>query len=350
MDYVINPEGSTAREISRWITLSPAGQLEDFAEGRVQIVQVPVKLASPLAGMPIQAVGQLAPILVAGISRDGRLIIPSGADRIQGGDELFVTGKSADVTAFCDSLGMAPHKPRNLLIVGGGRLSYYLAKDLVSQGLAVKIIESNLARCQELSELLPQVLVIHGDGTDVNLLKAENIAEMDAFVALTGRDEENLLVALLAKQLGSRRAIAKVSRPNYIHLSGTIGIDGVVTPSLITTAEILRIVRGGRIMSLFLIFGGEAEIMELPVDPSAPAANTRLRDLPMPRESLVTTVVRGDEVIVPRGDTVIKPQDRVIVICKVERNEAIRRLFGEQGRILDGFWKRLARTRLTSRN
>lgn len=342
VDYIINPEKSTASEISRLLTFSPAGQLGDFAGGRVQMVQLPVAEDSVLAGMSIQRCGQIADILVAAIAREGRILIPRGSDVVEAGDEIFVTGKRSEVTGFCETVRLTPKRFKNALIVGGGRISHYLAENLHLHGMAVKVIENDPDRCKELSEMLPYALVICGDGTDVKLLQAEGVSSTDAFIALTGRDEDNVLLALLAKQLGAKKVIAKVSRPNYVSLAEAIGVDSVVTPSLIITGEILRLVRGGRIMSLFLLLGGQAEIVEFLVQPGSLAVGKMLRDLRLPREVLVTTIVRGTKVIVPRGDTCVKVNDRVIIICKHDEVSTVRNMFGvHEGKRNHGFWHRL---------
>ena len=349
VDYVINPEKSTANEITRLLTFSPAGQMGDFAGGRVQMVQLPVKPNSKLSGITVRECGQIAHILVAAISRGGRLIIPRGSDRIEAGDDIFITAKRSEITSFCDAVGLIPKRFKHVMIIGGSRITYYLAENLYHHGMSVKIIESDEKRCQILSELLPHALVIWGDGTDPKLLTAENIAGMDAFVALTGRDEDNILLSLLAKQLGAGKGIAKVSRPNYLSLAQAIGVDATVTPSLITAGEILRLVRGGPVISLFMLLGGQAEIIEFLIRQTSSVVDHQLKDLALPKEVLITTIIRDNDVIVPRGDTAIKANDRLIVICKTEEAAVVKRLFESQERKSGGgFWRRLKGIKLTT--
>lgn len=348
VDYVINPERSTANEITRLLTFSPAGQLGDFAGGRVQMVQLPVDPQGVLDGLTVQQCGDMARILVAAISRDGRIIIPRGGDVIQAGDDVFITGKRSEVTDLCGAVGLIPKRLRNVMIVGGSRISHYLVESLHLHGMSVKIIESDPEKCRMLSELLPYALVICGDGTDAELLKSENITSTDAFIALTGRDEDNVLLSLLAKQLGASKGVAKVSRANYISLAEMIGVDAIVTPSMITTSEILRLIRGGRIMSLFLLLGGQAEIIEFLIRPTSLVINKQLKDLSLPKEVLVTTIVRGSEVITPRGDTVIKANDRLIVISKTDEVPTVRNLFDSPERKrTSGFWNRIKGIKFT---
>ena len=239
IDYIINPELSTANEISQILLSSPAGQIEDFAKGKVQMVAIPVDEANPLANKPIKDLNYAGDILIVAIVRKGNIIIPKGDNEIHANDTIYITGQKADIIKFCSSIGKQPKKVNSVMILGGGKNTYYLVKRLLYFGVSVKIKEQNLKRCKEFTAALPNALIIHGDGTDANLLKSENVEAMDAFIALTGVDEENVLIALLAKQLGASKVIAKVSRTNYISIVETIGVDAVITPSMITAAEIL---------------------------------------------------------------------------------------------------------------
>ena len=342
VDYVINPEKSTANDITQLLTFSPAGQLGDFAGKKVQMVQLPVEEKGLLDGMAVWQFGEMTRVLVAAVSRNGRIIIPRGDDILRAGDDIFVTGKRDEITDFCVKLGLNATRPRNVMIIGGGRISHYLAENLHHHGVNVKIIESDPKNCRTLSELLPHALVILGDGTDAELLKAENIASMDAVVALTGRDEDNILVSLLAKQLGAGKGVAKVSRANYISLAEMIGVDAVVTPSIITAGEILRLIRGERVMSLFLLLGGQAEINEFLVKPDDPVVNKTLKEIELPKEVLVVAVVRGPKLITPRGDTTIQAGDRAIAIFKADAAAKVKTLFGSlERKRTHGLWSRL---------
>jgi len=339
IDYIINPEQSTAFEISRMLTFSPAGQVEDFARGKVQMVTIPVEESSPLVNLSIKDFGHIENILIAAIIRKGQILIPKGSDQIKSGDSIYVVGKKPDILKFCKSIGKTPGGVRNVMILGGGRIAYYLAENLHYLGISVKIIEKDLERCRELSEKLPNALILNGDGTDVDFLKSENIQQMDAFIALSGFDEENVLIALLAKQLGVKKVISKVSRSNYIPLVETIGIDAAITPSMITAGEILRFIRGGKIVSLFLLLGGQAEIMELIAHPTCEAIHVPIKDLGFPKNAIITTIVRNNKVIVPRGNDVIKPNDRVVILSLSSEVARARSFFADrEGEIKHGFW------------
>jgi len=342
IDYIINPEKSTANEISHMLTFSPAGTVEDFAMGKVQMVSLLIDGSVKLNQIKIKDIQNMDNILVAAIIRKGELIIPKGDDMINTGDTIYIIGQRQDILSFCKSIGKTPHKIDNVMIMGGGRISYYLAESLSYMGISVKILEKDPERCKELSEKLPNTLIIKGDGTDINLLKMENIMQMDAFIALTGIDEENVMLALLAKQMGVKKVIAKVSRSNYISLVETIGIDAAITPSMITAGEILRFIRGGRVISLFLLLGGEGEIMELDAHPESEAVDTPLRDLDLPRDVLITAIIHKGKVIVPHGNDIIKGNDRVIVLCRTAEVNRVREMFGNTERNhKNGFWNHI---------
>ncbi|NLX71331.1 MAG: Trk system potassium transporter TrkA [Clostridiales bacterium] len=351
IDYIINPELSTANEISQILSSSPAGQIEDFAKGKVQMVAIPIDETNPLVNKLIKDLNYAGNILIVAIVRRGNIIIPKGHDEIHANDTIYITGQKADIIKFCSSIGKPPKKVNNVMILGGGKNTYYLAKRLLYLGVSVKIIEQDLERCKELSEILPNALIIHGDGTDVDLLKSENVESMDAFIALTGVDEENVLIALLAKQLGTSKVIAKVSRTNYISIVETIGVDAVVTPSMITAAEILRFIQGGNILSLFLIMGGQAESMELIAHPNSIGVNVPIKNLNFPKEAIICAIVRSDQVIVPHGSDVVKPNDRVIIFSKSSEVTKVKNLFNDsQGDKKHGFWNYFKGTRFTPAN
>ncbi|WP_252891317.1 NAD-binding protein [Thermoclostridium stercorarium] len=208
------------------------------------------------------------------------------------------------------------------MIVGGGRIAYYLAKFLEESGMRIKIIESSHERCLTLSELLPEALIIHGDGSDESLLYSENLQEMGAFVSLTGHDEDNLMLALLAKQAGVPKVIAKISRNNYVNLIKSLGIDSIVNPGQITTNLILMFVRGLKnalgnpIKSLYRIVNNQAEALEFTINEPAKFLGIPLKHLKISKDILVAVIVRKNEIIIPHGNDSIKRGDSVILIAK----------------------------------
>jgi trk system potassium uptake protein TrkA len=184
-----------------------------------------------------------------------------------------------------------------------------------------------MERCRELAEGLDNALVLHGDGTDIDLLRSENVEGMDAFIAATGFDEENLLVSLLAKQLGAKKVIAKVGRSDYMPILETIGIDNAVSPKLIIAKDILRIIRGGKILSMSLLIGGRAEVLEIIPQSGTPVINKRLKDIGIPRGVIIGAIMREGKIIIPNGSSVIKSNDRVIVFTLENHIERVKKLF-----------------------
>lgn len=351
IDFIINPERSTAHEISRMLTFSPAGAVEDFARGKVQMVTVPIDESVKLNQIKMKDIKDLDEILVAAIIRKGELIIPKGDDMIKTGDSIYIIGQKQEILKFCKTIGKSPRRINNVMILGGGRIAYYLAENLNYMGISVKIIEKDPERCKELSEVLPNALIINGDGTDTNLLQMENLMQMDAFIALTGMDEENILLSLLAKQMGVKKVVSKVSRTNYISLVETIGVDAGITPSMITAGEILRFIRGGKVISLSLLLGGEAEVMEMDAHPTSSVVNLPLRELDLPKDVLITTIVHKNKVVVPHGNDIIRGNDRVIVLCRTTEVNRVREMFSSSERNRkDGFWNRIKSSRTFTSN
>lgn len=318
LDLIINPEQAAAEEIANVLNFPIAVNVENFAKGRVKMVEIKAAKEMGIVGVPLKDIGSkfLSSILIGVVVRDDEVIIPNGEFVIQEDDNMYIIGKPSSLYNFCVLSGKSPQKIRNVMIEGGGRVSIYLAKLLTEMNIKVKLIELDREKCLQLSELLPEALIIHGDGTDEELLKSENISDMDGFIALTGMDEENLMSTLLAKQNGVKKVIAKVSRENYIGIIKGLGIDSVISPKLITTNHILKFVRGNNIESLYRIIEGQAEITEIIADRGSKILNTKIKKLGLPKDIIIATIVRKKEIVIPHGNDVIKEGDRVIVISK----------------------------------
>jgi len=318
VDLVINPERATADEIARSISLSSAINIESFARGRVKMVEVKVTSGMSIVGKKLRDIANtvLSSVLIGIVVRDGEVSIPNGSFEIKEGDILYVLGKPSSVYNFCKLSGKYPERLKNIMILGGGRITYYLTKLLDDMGMKVKIIEIDKKRCLELSELLPHNLIINGDGTDEELLLSENIKEMDVFIAATGMDEENLLSSLIAKQNGVKKVIAKISRINYVSIVKNLGIDGIISPKLIIANTILKFVTGSKLESIFRIIEGQAEVIEFIADEHSKVVNTSLKHLRLSKDIIIATIIRKNEVLIPHGSDQIKEGDRVIVITK----------------------------------
>lgn len=330
IDYIINPEYATASEIIRLLLNTYASYAADFAKGQVRMSEIIIESTSAFAGKQIKDLDLPTGVVITAITRNGEVIIPNGFDYILPDDTLYIMGEKSVVDRVAKNAGVhiVNNRVKNVMIIGGGKIGYYLAKKLERLDINVKLIEQDLDRCKELAEGLDNALVLHGDGTDLTLLKAENIEGMDAFIAVTGYDEENLLVSVLAKQMGAKKVIAKVSRSNYTSVLETIGIDNVVSPRLITASEILRIVRGGRIVSISLLIGGRAEVLEIIPQEGTPILDKPLKELGIPKGIIFGAILRHGKVIIPNGDSVIKDSDRVIVFTLDSNVDKVTRLFG----------------------
>lgn len=318
LDMVINPEHAAADEIARNISFPAAVNVESFAKGRVKMIEIKVTEDMPITGVKLKDMSNKIPhpILVGAVVRNGEVIVPNGEFQIEVDDSVYILGNPSGIMNFFRGWSYHSQKVRNVMIVGAGRIAYYLTKLLYEMGAKVKIIEIDREKCTEFAELLPNTLLINGDGTDEEVLLSENINEMDVFIALTGMDEENLISALIAKQNGAKRVVSKISRMNYMGVVSKLGIDNVICPKIITTNQILTYVRGNSIESLYRIVEGQAEILEFISKEDNEILNIPLKKLNLPKDVLVATIVRKDEVVIPRGHDIIKKGDRVIIITK----------------------------------
>ena len=335
LDLVINPEQAAAREIARLLRFTTAIDVEVFARGRVELVEIRVTSGMPIAGMKLMNISKhfSQDILIGAVQRESEVIIPDGSFEIRENDLIYILGRSSSVFNFCKVMGKYPQKIKNVMVAGGGRIAYYLAKSLKNSDMKVKIIESNMERCVELSELLPECLIIKGDGTDELLLHSENLREMDAFVALTGHDEENLVASLIAKQCNVKKVIAKTTRINFPEVIKNMGIDCVVNPKVVTSNYIIKYVRGlenaqgNPVETLYRIIEGQVEAIEFTVKNRSPYLDVPLKDLTLAKGSLVAVIVRKEEIIIPHGNDAIKLGDRVLIITQNRQLSDLNEIF-----------------------
>lgn len=323
IDMIINPENATAVEISRLLRFPSAANIDTFYRGRVELVGFRVQADDFICGQPLSALDRRVkelPFLFCAAERDGQVIIPSGSYIPQTDDKLYLIGQSAGVNQFFKLLGRYMPKIKTVFLVGGGRISHYLAAILDNMGLRVKVVERSEARCRQFSEAQPRVMVICGDGTDQDLLEEENLAEADAFVALTDRDEDNLITSLYAMQLGLPKVIAKCNRQNYAGIARSVGLDSVISPKLVTANQILQTVRGmqnskGSVMNaLYRIADGKAEAMEFVINSTTRNLGRPLKDLRLKKGVLLGALVHENRIIIPQGTSALSPGDTVIIV------------------------------------
>lgn len=326
IDLAVNPERTTALEISRLLRYPFASKVEIFARGRVEMVEFRAQAGDRVVGVPLYKLGSgatgLPQVLYCAIERFGEAVIPSGNTVIEPGDRVHVAADIPTITAFFRQLGKHELRIQNVMVLGGGRISFYLAKLIATLGMHVTIIEIDKHKAHQLAEQLPDADVIQGDGTDQELLVSEGIGDMDAFIALTDRDEENLLTGIYAQKMGVKKVVVKINRSNYTDIVSSMGIDSVVTPKQITCDTLLRYVRaransrGTVIERMYRILEGRAEALEFIAAEGDPYIRVPLRDLSISRETLVAVIVRDGKIIVPFGDDYILGGDFVIIITK----------------------------------
>lgn len=325
--YAINPEEACAREIFHLLQYPSFLAREQFAKGRVEIVSFDVSVGSPLVNVPLTEMVGAAKVrvLVCAVDREGEIIIPHGNFVIRQGDQLFVTAAGENLAALIKNLGIARRRVSHVTLVGGSRIALYLAFRLLRAGANVKIIEQDPERCEELADLLPEADIVEGDGTEQELLQAEGLSRADALVALTGIDEENIILSMYAKEMGVPTIITKCNRTQYSEMFRKMGIDSVVSPKLTSAEEIVRYVRamgnspGGQMVTMHQIAGGKAEAMEFLAEPTSKVLDIPLTTLPLREGILIASLSRGRHTIIPGGGDTIKAGDSVVVVTAGQR-------------------------------
>jgi trk system potassium uptake protein TrkA len=292
-----------------------ASDVVDFVEGRVKLIGITIKPDSPFAGRQLLSFKEMeGKVLVGAIVRGEQVFIPHGEDTIRSGDLVYLVVRADELPYKFGLFNVSQNEARRVIIVGAGETGSALASALDHEKMNVKIIDRDAHKCTGLAEKLEKVIVIHGDGTDKNLLQEENIADVDFLVALTGDEESNVLISLLAKGLGVKKTITRINKLSYIPLVSAIGIDTVVSSRLSAIRAILQYIRRGKIFSVAPLKGEHAEAIEAEALETSDIVNAPLAKVKFPKGALVGAIVRGDEIIIPRGDSVIKPKDRLIIL------------------------------------
>ncbi len=327
IDIAINPERATALEISRLLRYPFAGSIESFAKGLVEMVEFRAQEGDCFLDIPMKDLSDKVPhlpkILYAMVERNNEVMIPGGDFAIHAGDKVFVSGDMMTITEYFRFLGRNRQKIRSVMILGGGRISYYLSRLIVPMGIHVTLFEINPEKARAISEQLPKVDVIVGDGTDQDLLEEQGLSQMDAFISLSNRDEENLMSGMHASRSGVPKVIAKNSRMAYQEILNDLGLDSVISPQFITSSSILRYVRarensnGTRIERLYRLVGGKAEAMEFIARAGDAYIGIPLKKLKTRTGCLVSVIVHQGKIIVPFGNDHIEEKDHVVVISVV---------------------------------
>ncbi len=332
IDLIINPERVTAFHIAQIVKNPEALNVDYYAEGKVQLVELRIQPDSPLVGKKLKDVDSSLPYNIVSIVRKHKTIVPRGQDTFYAGDHINLMAQSTNIVEVEKLLGFYRQKINQVTILGGGRTGYHLARILEEQKISIKIIEKDFKRAERISEKLNNTLVIHGDGSDYQLLDEENVGQSDIFVAVTDDDKINMLCSLIAKNLGVKTTICQLKRFEVIPLVEQIDIDIVLSPRILTAGAILKYIRRGDIVSVTVLGEEKAEMLELFAQPGSIAVNKKIQDIKFPRGSVVGAVVRGEQVIVPDGNFKIDAFDRVIVFTLPQDLPKVEKLF------LKGAW------------
>lgn len=318
IDFIINPDLAITTEIYKYLVEKYTLANGAFSSGKASLLEFKASKMPELVDINIKNVSSKLPgMLIVAISRKGKVIIPHGDTTILENDLIYVIGAKKDILNLNKTV-REKGKYTNLqkvMIIGGGKTGLFLSKKLAEFNVSVKIIERNKERCYYLAERLENVIVLNGDGTDINLLKEENIDDMDAVVTATGFDEDNLLLALTAKNRGVEDVIAKISRGIYTDMVAQLGVDMALNPLDISVSYLLRLIKGKKKVVSSQLIQGQAEIMEVIVDSDMRIAKKSIKDLSLPEGVLIAAIHRGTELIIPNGDTVINYDDKVLFIC-----------------------------------
>ena len=339
IDMTINPERATAQEISRMLRYPFASNIEPFAKGRVELVEFLAREDDVIVGKPMKELtarhSELPKVLYCAVEREGEVVIPGGEFVIEPGDRVHVAADLITITHFFRHIGRSAKPVKDMMVLGGGRISYYLAKMVERMGIRVAMFEHNPEKAKMLSEMLPHADIIEGDGTDQDLLEQENLTGMDAFIALSDRDEENLMAGLFAQTRGVSKVVVKTNRYAYKDVIANLGLENLVSPRIITCNMILRYVRarlnahGTTVEKLYRLVDGKAEALEFIAKKGDPYIGIPLKKLNVRKGTLVAIILHKTKVIVPFGDDVIEAGDHVVIISTAsgisDLNEVIKK-------------------------
>ena len=326
LNMIINPEYAAAQEISRLLRVPSAFSVETFARGLVEMIGFPIQESDGLAGLSLFEYNKRNPnnrgVLMCAAIRGDEVYVPNGRFVPQVGDKAYVIGSQREIVQFFQNLGRDSGRLRQITVLGGSRIATYLTWAVEKVGIKVRIVEQSGEKCLALAEKLPKALIIQGDGTSSELIDEEDLLDTDAFIALTNRDEENLLMAMNAQRHGVKKVIAKMTRPNYIEMIREFGVDSVISPKDITANQISAYVRamarsqGSAVENLYKLLGGAIEAVEFTATATTKFLDTPLKDLRLKPGMLVAAIAREGKTIIPDGSTSIHAGDKVIVMAK----------------------------------
>ena len=326
IDAAINPERATALEISKLLRYPFAGSIESFARGLVELVEFRAQKEDIIVGIPMKELSARIPnipqVLYSMVDRNGKVIIPGGDFSIEPGDKVYISGNIISITNYFRYLGRNSLKIRSVMVLGGGRITYYLARMITPIGIHMTVFEVDPEKARSLSEQFPKADIILGDGTDKDLLEEQGLSQMDSYISLSSRDEENLMTGMYAFQNGVPKVIAKNTRTTYSDILNQLGLDSIVSPQSITCSTILRYVRGREhskgteIERLYRLAEGKAEAIEFIAREGDSYIGIALKNLKIRPGNLVAVILHQGKVIVPFGNDKIESGDHVVIISR----------------------------------
>lgn len=323
ISMIINPEMEAANEITRLFTIPSAISVDTFARGRIELLETRLPIGSPIAGSPIKsAMGRLSgKILICAIERGRDVIIPTGDTVLNEGDKISFIATHRDSGAFFKKAGIAKNHIKTIIIVGGGKITFYLAKKLSEYGFRVKIIEKNREHCEFLNSILPSnIVIINGDGSDQRLLLEEGIADADGFASITDIDEENIMLSLYVGANFKAKTVTKINKLNFEGIIDRLSLGSVIYPKYITSEMIISYVRalenstGSGVQTLYNIVGGKVQALEFAVRTESKAVGVPLCDLDLKKNILLCCISRHGKIIIPSGQDTIQVGDSVVVV------------------------------------
>ena len=322
LSLVINPEYAVASEIARLLKFPSALKIDTFSKGRVELVKYRIGETSILCDMQLKNVGSRfkSDVLICVVERGEEVYIPDGNFELKAGDEITIVAASAKIAAFFKKIGVPTTRAKDTMIIGGGETSYYLANQLFDMGIRVKIVDKSRARCEELSELVPNAMIICGDGTDRELLLEEGLASTESFVTMTNIDEENIMLSLFAKSLSKAKVITRLHRIAYDEIIDNLDLGSIVYPKYITAESIIKFVRamhnslGSNIETLYKLNDNRVEALEFLVRDDCNLVEIPLQELKFKKNLLVCSINHKGVISTPGGQSVINVGDTVVVV------------------------------------
>ncbi|MBU2262372.1 MAG: Trk system potassium transporter TrkA [Proteobacteria bacterium] len=316
IDLCINPEREAVKYMMDCLEFPGASEVFSFAGGRIRMLGFPIDPNAAVVGKSLIALRAMEPgfkVLITAMVRDEKFIVPKGDTVIEAGDYLFAVADASRIRELLRFFGRDTEPPRRIIIIGGGNTGLMLAEQIEKKGISVKLIEKKRDKCELLAAQLEKTIVLHGDGTSQDLLKEENIEETDFFIAVTNDEEANILGALLAKQLGARKVISLIRRIDYIPIVARVGIDGVINPRHAAISRILHFIRKGKIISAMPLRDERAEAFEFIALETSDITERPFKEIRFPEGTIVGAIVRGEEIIIPDGESVILPGDHCVI-------------------------------------